>query len=144
MPAPGPRLGLGTTIEFLTSGVLIEVTDSDWGGVSRTVHNVPHLGTAAPGATVLSNMPKLFGRLIDGGTFDIEGHFSGPALSLAKAAKEPIRVTLPLEDGQATPDIFLFTGGASNVKLPKLAPDEVAKVKLTIAIDGGITYTAAT
>lgn len=143
MAAPDPRLGLGATIEFLTSGIEIKVTKADWDALKRTTHDKTHLGTPAASPSSMVNVQKFPGKLVDGGNIKFSGYYSGPVLELIVSKEERVRVTFPLEDNETTPETFEFDGFCDDVKPWNLDPDEKVINDVNLVIAGNLTYDPA-
>lgn len=143
MAAQDPRIGLGTTLEFLNSGLEVQITDIDWDGLQRASIDKTHLGSAVAGSGKVGSRRKMPGRLVDAGTLKCTGHYTMGALRLVEAPPERLRLTLALLDGEATPDRYDFTGFVTNVKPMKITSDEKVPVEFDLVIDGEVSLTPA-
>jgi hypothetical protein len=138
MTAPDPRLGLGTTIEFLLSQIRIQVTKIDWDGIKRTTHTKTHLSTPAASETNKVNIEKFPGKLVDGGTIKVSGYYAGDIWTLITSKTERVKITLPLEDGETTPESFEIDAFVDDLKPFNIDPDEKMVSDLNLVVAGGL------
>lgn len=144
MTAPTARIGLGTTIEFLTTGAEYEVTKSTYDGVARTAHETTHLGTSQPSSGNHGSRTYIPGKVTAPGTFKLEGHFNAGAMDIIEGATERVRVSLPIESGYSTADKYECDGFVVGVGGIEFDPDGKIMQTLDIQFSGQMTYTAAT
>jgi hypothetical protein len=90
-------IGTGITIAF-DSGFLAEIIDANWEGMERPVIDMAHMGTTAA-------RPKVFGRLYDVGSCNVELLFDPTATPPIDSDAESITITFP--DGTT----WAFSGG---------------------------------
>lgn len=143
MTAPTARIGLGTTITFMSSGCEIEVVKAKRSAVTRSSHDTTHLGTMQAGLGNHGSRTFIPGKVSDPGSMDIEGHWSGPEMVLIESSIQRVRITLPIEPGYQTGesmecDAFIISAGETD-----FGPDDKMMVSFTAKFSGETQYTAA-
>lgn len=136
-------IGTGTTIVFGTSGFNAEVTDVDWGGLSREAIETTHLGTAVAGAGKVGSKTYIPGDLSDPGEISLTGHFNPNLKPPMEAAAETITVTFPLPAGGTTPATWVASGFMTAFAETTPLEDKMG-FTATIKITGNITVTQST
>jgi hypothetical protein len=144
MTAPSARIGLGTTLEMLTSGAEFEKVKIDWDGMTRTSHETTHLGTVRAGTGNHGSRTFIPGKVTDPGTLKVEAHFNPDEISLIEAAAEQFRITLPLETGQLSAAKWEGSGFVVNVGGMSFVADGIVAQTFEIKCSGEWDYTAAT
>lgn len=144
MTAPTARIGLGTTLDLLTSGAEFEKVKIDWDGMTRTAHETTHLGTSRPGSGNHGSRTFIPGRVTDPGNLKVEVHFNPDEVALIEGAAEQFRITLPLENGQLTAARWEVSGFVVNVSGMSFEPDSKVMQTFEIKCSGEWDYTAAT
>ena len=130
----------GATVTFATSTFAPLITKLSFSGIERPAIATSHLGTAAAGANVVGNATFIPGKIIDGGTFEMEFFHNVDTLPIIGAVAETVTVALP---DSATKGSFAFSGFGTMHSMDGPL-DEAMTGKLTVKISGGITRTAGT
>lgn len=86
------QVGTGSTIEFVTSGVILDITGISIDGVSVPVIDSSHMLTATPGAQAYGARTKIPGLLAEPGTLKVECHRSTSVYALLGVV-QTIRLT---------------------------------------------------
>lgn len=126
------KTGFGTTITFGTSAFSFELTDvqgSD--NDKREVIDSTHMGTSGGYVT------KDPWDLRDGGSINVEGHFTGAQNPPSGAAKETITV-----DWGGTAKTWAFTGFMRNF-VPKAPLRDKMTFSAVLEVAGAITKTVS-
>lgn len=142
MPGAAVDVGHGTTITFGTSGWTGNIESVTWGGISRTVIETSHMGTAAAGANKFGNRTYVPGDLVAPGQITLAVHFNPQTNPPIGAAAETITVTFPLVSGDATPATWAASGFVVSFDLQDPMDDKMT-ASLVIQLSGNVTMTDA-
>ena len=96
------RIGTGTTITFLTSGFTAEIVGISIDGIKRESIDVTHLATPVAGAGEVGSREKIPSKHVDPGQLKLTCHYDPDTDPPIQGAKEEVKVTYPLEEGQLT------------------------------------------
>lgn len=132
-------VGTGATFTFATTGLVLDLTSIEWGGISREPIDVTHLGST-PAKEFIS------GDLYDPGEITIEGLLDpndGDTVPIAGAA-EVMRVTFPLPPTGFSVAAFWEASGFITEYEVGVPMEEEMTFSATIKLTGTITFTDAT
>ena len=135
-------IGTGIAIVFGTSGFTAQVLDVGGPGFSREAIDTSHMGTAAPGVNVLGNRTKMPVDLVDVGPLTLEVHFNPSSKPPLHAVAETITITFPVPAGLTNPATWVFSGFVTKYD-PKMPLENKMTATLEVAVNGGVTVTAA-
>lgn len=96
-------VGTGITIVFGTSGFTAEVMNINGNDMTRPEINASHMGTTG-------YQEYIPGKLLEGGSVELEINFDPDQIPPLNAAAETITITFPLPQGGITPADVEFTG----------------------------------
>lgn len=135
-------IGTGISIVFGTSGFTAQVLDVGGPGFKREAIDIAHMGTAAPGAGVMGNRPKMPGDLVDVTELTLEVHFNPSTRPPIHSVAETITITFAVPAGLTNPATWVFSGFVTGWD-PKMPLEGKMTATLVLAVNGGVTVTAA-
>ena len=142
MEAPG--IGLGATLTFVTSGVSLTVRKISDSGPTRDPKDTSHLGTTEAPAGDYGSRTFIPGKLVDPGELTLEVFYdSDVQLEMIEDAKEVVRITYALGDGESTASKDEGDALVTNVSYD-IDPDELNVASITLKKSGVWNPTAAT
>lgn len=122
------------------TGFFAQITNIKHSGVKREAFDVTHMGVAAAGAGTYGNMLFLASKFIDGGMFEVEGHFNIDTLPPIGTAASSCTVKMgdSTTQGSLAASAFLTDWDVTGPLNGKMT--FTAKLK----ISGAVTKTAGT
>jgi len=123
MPTVTPDLGYASTLGFGTSTFTAAIRSITIGDKTREVVDASHLAT-------VTNKRKLFGDLVDVGSFDVEFIWDSGKIPPISAAVETITVTLP------DTSTIVGKGAVTSYGGPNLAIEDLQVGTMTVTWTG--------
>ncbi len=143
MPGLPVDVGIGTTIQFATTGFTAEVTEVRIQGFQRNHIETSHMGTPAPGVNQVGNKTFVPSKLSDPGTLALTVHFAPSAKPPLDALPETVTVTWPKAPADATAASWSGTGFVTGYDVTA-ALEAVMVANLTVKFSGNFTMVDAT
>lgn len=133
---------MGITAVFGTSSFTSEVTDIDWGGITRNPIDTSHQGIAAAGAGKFGNKTFIPADLSDPGELTLTLHFDPDQEPPIDQPAETLTLTWPLASGDAT--AATWAGSVFITSYEVGAPlDDKMTATMTVKVSGEVTMVAA-
>ena len=143
MPGANVDIGTGTTITFGTSGFNAQIESASWGGITREIIDVTHLGTTPASGGEIGSREYLAGDLSDPGELTLELHFNPNLQAPIEGDPETITVTYPLVSGDTTSASWSAQGQMTGYD-HEIPLEDKMTATATVKITGPITRTDAT
>lgn len=144
MPGLPVDVGVGTTIEFATTGFVAEITDVRITGFNRNSIETSHMGTTWPvGANSVGNKTFVPSKLSDAGSLALTVHFNANTNPPLDALPEQIKVTWPKAPADATAAYWQGEGFVTSYDVTA-ALEAVMTANVTVKFSGTLTMVDAT
>ena len=144
MPGLPVDVGVGTIVEFATTGFSAEITDVRITGFNRNSIETSHMGTTWPvGANQVGNKTFVPSKLSDAGSLALTIHFAPNTNPPLDALPETVTVSWPKAPADATAAKWTGTGFITSYDVTA-ALEAVMVANVTVKFSGGLSMVDAT
>lgn len=135
-------VGTTTSLQFVTSALLVEVVGIQIGGISRPAIDTTHLLSTLPVGGQFGGRTFIPGKLQDPGELTLEIHHDPDKVPPVNTAPEQLVLTFPVPAGKTVGAKYTMTGFCTAYQAGTPLEDKMGAT-ITVKLSGVVVPTAA-